>query len=38
MNVRKSDGSLEEFNKEKVKSGICGAFETAGEECDELIL
>ena len=38
MNVRKSDGSLEEFNREKVKSGICGAFETAGEECDELIL
>ena len=38
MNVRKSDGSLEEFNREKVKSGICGAFETAGEERDELIL
>ena len=38
MNVSKSDGSLEEFNREKVKSGICGAFETAGEECDELIL
>ena len=38
MNVRKSDGSLEEFNREKVKNGICGAFETAGEECDELIL
>ena len=38
MNVRKSDGSLEEFSREKVKNGICGAFETAGEECDELIL
>lgn len=38
MNVRKSDGSLEEFSGEKVKNGICGAFETAGEECDELIL
>ena len=38
MNVRKSDGSLEEFSREKVKHGICGAFETAGEECDELIL
>lgn len=38
MNVRKSDGSLEEFSRDKVKNGICGAFETAGEECDELIL
>ena len=38
MNVRKSNGSLEEFSREKVKNGICGAFETAGEECDELIL
>ena len=38
MNVRKSDGSIEEFDKQKVKDGICKAYETAGEECDELML
>ena len=38
MDVRKSDGTYEEFSREKVKNGICGAFETAKEECDELIL
>lgn len=38
MNVRKSDGSLEEFDKQKVKDGICKAYEATGEECDELML
>lgn len=38
MNVRKSDGSLEEFEKQKVKDGVCKAYESAGEECDELML
>lgn len=38
MNVRKSDGSLEEFEKQKVKDGVCNAYESAGEECDELML
>ena len=38
MNVRKSENFLEEFDKEKVKNGICKAYETIGEECDELIL
>lgn len=38
MNVRKSGNFLEEFDKEKVKNGICKAYETIGEECDELIL
>ena len=38
MNVRKSDGSLEEFEKQKVKDGVCKAYESTGEECDELIL
>lgn len=38
MNVRKSKNFLEEFDREKVKSGICKAYETTGEECDELIL
>lgn len=38
MNVRKSNNSLEEFDKEKVKNGICKAYEAIGEECDDLIL
>lgn len=38
MNVRKSSNSLEEFDREKVKNGICKAYETIGEECDALIL
>lgn len=38
MNVRKSDGSIEEFDRQKVKDGICKAYEATGEECDELML
>ena len=38
MNVRKSDGSIEEFDSEKVKRGICNAFEAMNEECDDLML
>lgn len=38
MNVRKSNNSLEEFDREKVKNGICKAYEAIGEECDDLIL
>lgn len=38
MNVRKSTNLLEEFDKEKVKNGICKAYEATGEECDDLIL
>jgi len=38
MNVRKSKHFLEEFDREKVKSGICKAYEATGEECDDLIL
>jgi len=38
MNVRKSDGSIEEFESEKVKRGICKAFEAMNEDCDEQML
>ena len=38
MNVRKSDGSIEEFDSQKVKNGICNAFEAVNEECDDLML
>ena len=38
MNVRKSKHFLEEFDREKVKNGICKAYEATGEECDDLIL
>ena len=38
MNVRKTNGSTEEFDYQKVKDSICRAYETAVELCDELIL
>lgn len=38
MNVRKTNGSVEEFDNQKVKDSICRAYEAAGEPCDELIL
>lgn len=38
MTVKKTNGSYEEFDKEKVKSGICKAYETAKEKCDDFIL
>ena len=35
MNVRKSDGSFEEFDVNKVKRGICEAFASVGEVCND---
>ena len=38
MEVRKSNGQVEEFSREKVKNGICEAYKTAGEKCEDIIL
>ena len=38
MNVRKTNGSIEEFDTQKIKDSICRAYEAACEQCDELIL
>ena len=38
MEVRKSKGQVEEFNREKVKNGICEAYKAAGEKCEDVIL
>ena len=38
MEVRKSDGLVEEYSRDKVKNGICEAYKTAGEKCDDVIL
>ena len=38
MEVRKSDGSFEEFNPNKVKHGICEAYDAVKEECPEGLL
>ena len=38
MEVRKSKGQVEEFSREKVKNGICEAYKTAGEKCEDIIL
>ena len=34
MNVRKTDGSFQEFDTEKIKHGICEAFASVGEACN----
>lgn len=38
MEVRKCDGSFEEFNPNKVKHGICEAYAAVKEECPEGLL
>ena len=38
MEVRKSNNTFEEFSRDKVKNGICEAYKTAGEKCEEVIL
>lgn len=38
MDVRKSDGTIEEYSPLKVKHGICKAYESANEECNDLII
>lgn len=35
MEVKKSDGSFEEFDSQKIKHGICEAFISVGEDCNE---
>ena len=38
MEVRKSNNTFEEYSRDKVKNGICEAYKTAGEKCEEVIL
>lgn len=38
MNVRKSDGSYEEFSCEKVKSAVINAYENVGEEYNDFFV
>ena len=38
MEVRKRDGSLELYEEEKVRAGICSAFASANEKCEEAII
>jgi len=38
MNVYKSNGSYEEYNPEKVANGICEAYKSAGEGCQEEVI
>jgi anaerobic ribonucleoside-triphosphate reductase len=38
MDVRKTNGSIEEFDNEKLKRGIREAYKTAGEHCHESIV
>lgn len=38
MEVRKSNGALEEFSRDKVKNVICEAYKSAGEKCEDIFL
>ena len=38
MDVRKSNGSFEEYDREKIRNGICSAYHGSGEECNDTIL
>lgn len=38
MNVRKSDNSIEEFNGDKIKHGVCEAYSSIGEDCPEQLI
>ena len=38
MEVRKSNGTIQDYSSDKVKNSICEAYKTAGEECDDIIL
>ena len=38
MEVRKSDGSFEEYDVEKIENGICEAYKSSGEECNKIII
>lgn len=38
MEVRKSDGSLQEFNSDKIRACVKHAYESCKEECSDLIL
>lgn len=38
MYVKKSNGSVEEFDIQKVTDSICHAYETIGEECNDIVL
>ena len=38
MEVKKSDGTYQEFDVAKIKEGICEAFNSVGEECQEGVI
>lgn len=38
MDIRKSNGSLEEYNQDKLKNSICAAYDSIGEKCNEVLL
>ena len=38
MNIKKSDGSFQEYSSEKVRNGICAAYAGIDEPCDSAIV
>lgn len=38
MDIRKSNGSFEEYNQDKLKNSICAAYDSIGEECNDVLL
>ena len=38
MDIRKSDGTIEEYDEQKLKNTICAAYEAVGEKYEEMFL
>lgn len=38
MDIRKSNGFLEEYNQDKLKNSICAAYDSIGEKCNDVLL
>lgn len=38
MDIRKSNGEIEEYSQEKLKNSICAAYASIGEECNDVLL
>jgi len=38
MDIRKTSGKTEEYDQDKLKSSICAAYNSIGEDCDDVLL
>lgn len=38
MDIRKTNGKIEEYDQDKLKNSICAAYSSIGEECDDILM